>query len=62
MQLCLDGRDPSYHDDSAIDENFVHDVSDDTNNIVGPKGMKGIERLIGIAGLAAKPITNHSVI
>ena len=26
------------------------------------KGMKGIERLIGIAGLAAKPITNHSVI
>jgi len=24
--------------------------------------MKGIERLIGIAGLAAKPITNHSVI
>ena len=46
MQLCLDGRDPSYHDDSAIDENFVHDVADDTTNIVGSRGMKGIKNYL----------------
>ena len=41
MQLCLDGKDPLYHEEhSDSDESFVHDVSDNTTSIVGPKGIK----------------------
>ena len=49
MQLCLDGKDPLYHEEhSDSNGSFVHDVSDNTTSIVGPKGMKGIKNYLKI--------------
>ena len=45
MQLCLDGKDPLYHEDS-INEESNHESSNSSSTIIGRKGMIGIQNYL----------------
>ena len=59
MQLCLDGRDPSGNHEGSF-ENEVLSCSpvESSSNLVGSKGLKGIENYLKSNG---SPLCRHSI-
>ena len=69
MQLCLDGKNPLYHEDSMFEDNN-HESSNSSLTVVGRKGMIGIQNYLklddslpekGVSNLSAQKIFSEKI-